>query len=213
MAWSRWSGLVSWPLAVVASLTFFVGLGTLVHYADTSRPEASERFSMRWVQVEPQPEVERLTPPPPPPPPPPPEMQMQSPSSAAQSQVNAASPVTSALDASLPAIDAQFDGPAFPSLAGRLNSGPAVETPVYREPPRYPRQALARRLEGWVDLSFQVNAQGQVLPETIEVLAAEPEGVFERSARMAIARWRFAAYETGGQRQLRQRLEFRMESP
>lgn len=54
---------------------------------------------------------------------------------------------------------------------------------------QYPRTALQRGIEGYVDLRFDVNEQGQT--ENISVLAAEPEGIFERAAVKAVSKWRY----------------------
>jgi len=54
---------------------------------------------------------------------------------------------------------------------------------------QYPRTALQRGIEGYVDLRFDVNEQGQT--KNISVLAAEPEGIFERAAVKAVSKWRY----------------------
>jgi protein TonB len=69
--------------------------------------------------------------------------------------------------------------------------------PLSRTPPQYPYQATRRRIEGWVRVSFLVTDQGDV--EDIVVLASEPEGIFERAARRAVARWKFKPRIVDGQ--------------
>jgi protein TonB len=56
-------------------------------------------------------------------------------------------------------------------------------------PPVYPHRAAARGVEGFVDLRFDVSASG--VPQNIQVTYADPQGVFDRSAVDAVARWRF----------------------
>jgi protein TonB len=46
-----------------------------------------------------------------------------------------------------------------------------------------------RKQEGWVTIEFKVRPDGSVA-ETA-VVAAEPEGVFDRTALRAIDKWRF----------------------
>ncbi|HKM14787.1 MAG TPA: TonB family protein, partial [Marinospirillum sp.] len=140
------------------------------------------------------------------------ETQQQSTSSSASRSEFAVSNASDALNLPLPAIDTGLDATATPSLQN-LGIDSSADVPVYREAPRYPRQAMARRQEGWVELVFEVDSEGKVLADTIRVVDAEPKHLFERAARRAIARWRFAAYELGSgpNRQLRQRLEFRLE--
>ncbi|BFM13475.1 hypothetical protein R50072_36280 [Simiduia litorea] len=55
--------------------------------------------------------------------------------------------------------------------------------------PTYPRHALRNGTEGYVDIAYDVTAFGGT--ENITVLYAEPEGVFERAALAAVARWKF----------------------
>ena len=204
--------LIVFPLALVLSLGLFAGLGWIIQGPSGSLGEKNSRLALNWVQLAGETEIETLKPPPPPPPPPPPETQQQSTSSSASLSEFAISDASDALNLPLPAIDTGLDATAAPSLQN-LGIDSSADVPVYREAPRYPRQAMARRQEGWVELAFEVDAEGKVLADTIRVLDAEPKHLFERAARRAIARWRFAAYElgTGNNRQLRQRLEFRLE--
>ena len=62
--------------------------------------------------------------------------------------------------------------------------------PVVRMKPLYPMRARERGIEGIVRLRFVVGADGSV--RDIEVVSSEPEGVFDRAARAAAVRWRFA---------------------
>jgi len=56
-------------------------------------------------------------------------------------------------------------------------------------PPVYPRAAIRREQEGWVDVEFTVLADGSTAdPEVIE---AQPERVFERASLRAVEQWRF----------------------
>lgn len=197
------------PLALSLSLLVFVGLGWIIQSPVDSISNKQQRFAMNWVQLSAEPEVETLRPPPPPPPPEVSSIQPQPAAPAARAASSASH--LQGMDMPLPAIDSGLDM-AAPDLQGTGIDGQA-EMPVYREAPQYPRQALARRMEGWVELVFEVDQQGQVIPESIRVIDAEPAHVFDRAARRAITRWRFAAYEMRGKqsRELRQRLEFRME--
>ncbi|SFC41123.1 outer membrane transport energization protein TonB (TC 2.C.1.1.1) [Marinospirillum celere] len=196
------------PLAFGGVLVFFLGLGWTIQAPDGDRGSRPERIALNWAEVPPEPEVERLEPPPPPPP------ELNEPEAA--NEMDTSSAEVSALDSDFvldtpqPDLDMDLGLADFPDLNPNLASIQA--TPVHREQPQYPRQALARRIEGWVELVFEVDAEGRVQPETIRVLAADPEGVFDRAARRAIARWRFATDElASGRTQLRQRLEFRLE--
>jgi len=55
--------------------------------------------------------------------------------------------------------------------------------------PVYPVQALRNGTAGWVELEFTIAPNGTV--RDIEVVSAEPRGVFDGAASDAVAAWRF----------------------
>ena len=55
--------------------------------------------------------------------------------------------------------------------------------------PVYPRAAVARDREGWVDLAVTVSPDGTV--ESVAVIAANPKRLFERAAIRAASNWEF----------------------
>lgn len=55
--------------------------------------------------------------------------------------------------------------------------------------PDYPRRALARGIEGFVDIQYDVTAYGTT--ENLQVLYAEPENIFDSAALRAVAKWKF----------------------
>lgn len=61
---------------------------------------------------------------------------------------------------------------------------------ISREAPRYPGRALKSNVEGWVDLSFKIDTRG--VPTQIEIVKAEPAGVFDASAIRSVKKWRFS---------------------
>jgi protein TonB len=78
--------------------------------------------------------------------------------------------------------------------------------------PDYPRYALQRGIEGHVKLAFTINRAGAV--ENIRVIEASPQNVFEREARRAAVRWRFAPRTESGlavAREAVKTLYFRLE--
>ena len=85
-------------------------------------------------------------------------------------------------------------------------------TPLVDIPPNYPQRALAAGIEGEVTLAFTITAEGRV--ENLRVTEAKPRGVFEREARRAAGRWRFAPRRENGQpvaREATKTLYFRLE--
>ncbi|MFA5678071.1 MAG: energy transducer TonB [Pseudomonas sp.] len=115
--------------------------------------------------------------------------------------------------AEAPAVAAP--APAAPAAEPPPASGPVTAeevTPLVDIPPNYPQRALAAGIEGEVTLSFTVTADGRV--ENLQVTHAEPRGVFEREARRAAGRWRFAPRRENGQpvaREATKTLYFRLE--
>ena len=58
------------------------------------------------------------------------------------------------------------------------------------EAPEYPRGAERRELEGHVTVRYTVAADGSV--ENIEVVDANPSGVFDRAVLRAMETWQYA---------------------
>ncbi|GAB3380844.1 energy transducer TonB [Azotobacter armeniacus] len=92
-------------------------------------------------------------------------------------------------------------GAASGAEAGAGSAGPvggpeSEVMPLNDVRPRYPRMAQQRGIEGHVKLAFTINRAGAV--ENIRVLEASPRNVFEREARSAAARWRFAPRTENG---------------
>jgi periplasmic protein TonB len=71
-------------------------------------------------------------------------------------------------------------------LAHELDAG---LIPLAKAAPVYPLHAARRGIQGEVRVQFLVTAEGTV--QDIEILAAEPEEVFEKSVIDCVSRWRF----------------------
>lgn len=65
----------------------------------------------------------------------------------------------------------------------------AQVTPLVRIPPRYPRTAARRGIEGVVKVAFTITKQGLVVNP--RVLSANPVGVFDKAAIKAVKKWKF----------------------
>jgi TonB family protein len=84
----------------------------------------------------------------------------------------------------------------------RITSVELVETalsiaPIVRWPPDYPPEALKRRLEGYVQLEFDVTAAGVV--ENISVVESS-DAMFEEPAVRALSKWRYLPRIVAGKR-------------
>ena len=68
--------------------------------------------------------------------------------------------------------------------------------PLTMLPPQYPPSARMRRINGWVDLLFTVNADGTV--SDVTVMNSEPVEIFDKAATDAALRWRFRPVTRNG---------------
>ena len=62
---------------------------------------------------------------------------------------------------------------------------------VKKVAPKYPRKAAIAGVSGWVEIEFDVSANGEV--DSPKVVHAKPKRVFDRAAVRALAQWKFAA--------------------
>ncbi len=120
------------------------------------------------------------------------------------------------------AVDVVADEPAAeqpiidqPIAEGSSEEGPIIEEPVAQElaaaappppdsvalselefveyaEPKFPRSGSSRRYDGWVDVNFQVRADGH--PRFIEVVGSNLPGKFEAASIEAVQQWRFVPY-------------------
>ena len=77
--------------------------------------------------------------------------------------------------------------------------------------PEYPQEALIRGIEGWVDVSLQVNAAGEVIAPRIE--GSSRGRMFNRSALSAVQQWKYEprSGDVSAER-IRVRLQFRQSN-
>jgi TonB family protein len=87
---------------------------------------------------------------------------------------------------------AERDAPIAPGIV----AADSLDRVVAREPV-YPAQALRNGTRGWVELEFTVASNGAV--RDVEIVAAEPRGVFDGAASEAVAAWRFRPRVVNGQ--------------
>lgn len=98
------------------------------------------------------------------------------------------------------------------SLAANLPLGAGNDrdaVPQVRINPDYPPSARARGIEGWVTVRFDVGPDGST--RNIQVVAARPEGVFDRATERAVAGWKYSPKIQDGKRVERKGLEVRLE--
>ncbi len=82
-------------------------------------------------------------------------------------------------------------------MAG-LGSAPEGDVlPLVRVAPQYPRRAMSRGIEGWVQLRFSINKTGT--PYNVQVVAADPPGYFESAASRSVEKWKYKPKVENGQ--------------
>lgn len=103
-------------------------------------------------------------------------------------------------NAPAPSLDGLSASPSAPVAEAAPSEGPSgldsEVVPLNDVRPRYPDRALERGIEGHVKLAFVITPDGRV--ENIRVLESNPSRVFDREARLAAARWRFAPRTENG---------------
>lgn len=86
--------------------------------------------------------------------------------------------------------------PAFASVAVPSVQQRDLE-PVAMPEPTYPQDALRQRVEGWVDVEFTVTERGST--RDVQVVASDPQGVFDAAAVAAVAAWTYRPRVVQGQ--------------
>jgi protein TonB len=105
----------------------------------------------------------------------------------------------------LPEPDISLDAPVGEGLnisrvkvdMGGLESNASISAsdsemlPIVTIEPQYPQRAASRGIEGWCLVSFTVSAQGTVDEDSITIVDADPENIFDSSSRRAVSRFKF----------------------
>ncbi|RLB58420.1 MAG: protein TonB [Deltaproteobacteria bacterium] len=110
-----------------------------------------------------------------------------------------------------PAVDSRVRMSGGPSLGGVVSDADII--PLVRIQPMYPRSAAQKRIEGWVEIEFDISTKGKVVNP--RVIAAKPPNVFNRAALGAIVKWKYKPRIRNGvpviTRGVRVRLKFELE--
>lgn len=78
---------------------------------------------------------------------------------------------------------------------GELDS---IPVPTYKMAPQYPYRAKRLNISGHVKVRFLVDREGNV--KNIEIVEAEPPGIFEKSVMKALASWKYSPGELTGEK-------------
>lgn len=82
-----------------------------------------------------------------------------------------------------------------PFSEGELDS---IPVPTYKMAPQYPYRAKRLNISGHVKVRFLVTREGNI--KNIEIVEAEPIGMFEKSVMKALASWRYSPGELTGEK-------------
>ncbi|MCF6440608.1 TonB family protein [Pseudoalteromonas luteoviolacea] len=81
----------------------------------------------------------------------------------------------------------------FDQYLSKINSEKPNEanspTLTHRVAPKHPEKAVKQGINGYVQLTFDLNKLGE--PTNITVLKSKPQGVFEKEAILALEKWRY----------------------
>ncbi len=209
-------------LALLVNFGLFYLMEHMTNSSSVDKRKIEEIQILDFVRLkkeEAQPETKKRElpkkPPPPDEPPPPPEP--------AAAQPNKPDAPTPKMD--IPAIDVPMNITGGPYLgdfaaapkaapAPAPNSAPMLDNevvPLVRIPPKYPRVASRRGIEGVVTVTFIITKDGRVRDP--KVIKAEPASVFNDAALKAILKWKFKPKYVDGQaveRQATQEIEFKL---
>lgn len=96
------------------------------------------------------------------------------------------------MDLNMPDISSSlsnFKGEGMGNMLSGYGFGDSDVIPLVQVEPKYPSQALSRKIEGYVVVRLNVNKEGSV--SDVEVVDSDPKGVFEREAIRAAWRYKF----------------------
>jgi TonB family protein len=135
------------------------------------------------------------------------------PNSAAQTSPSLITPAPAEADesGSAPVVDESANSSAVTGALPESAPAPVPDvTPMLIKmvQPEYPQEALMRGIEGWVDVSLEVNAAGDVVAPRIE--DSSRGRLFNRAALSAVQQWKYEPHHGNTGERLRVRLQFRL---
>ncbi|MCD1126077.1 TonB family protein [Jinshanibacter sp. LJY008] len=75
-------------------------------------------------------------------------------------------------------------------VASVSGAAPATGSKILKQvEPAYPKQAFDRRIEGQVEIMFDIDEDGRI--ENVRILSATPPRMFDRDVRAALKKWRY----------------------
>ncbi|QIA65343.1 TonB family protein [Vibrio astriarenae] len=199
--------LLAGPPALLITLSIFVFMSWMVDTSHRKTPEASEGVSFNMVMVENEQDLQRRKRSAPEKPETP-EMPEETPMAQSEDMVSNLTMDQPMLDLDTSINGLAINAPTFTDFGVNQQV-----MPLYRVEPRYPPNALRRKLEGYVVMKFTIDPIGK--PTDIEVVEANPPRVFEREAMRALRSWKYQPKVEDGTAQSQPgqtvKLEFQLE--
>ncbi|GAL15403.1 ferric siderophore transport system periplasmic binding protein TonB [Vibrio astriarenae] len=199
--------LLAGPPALLITLSIFVFMSWMVDTSHRKTPEASEGVSFNMVMVENEQDLQRRKRSAPEKPETP-EMPEETPMAQSEDMVSNLTMDQPMLDLDTSINGLAINAPTFTDFGVNQQV-----MPLYRVEPRYPPNALRRKLEGYVVMKFTIDPTGK--PTDIEVVEANPPRVFEREAMRALRSWKYQPKVEDGTAQSQPgqtvKLEFQLE--
>jgi len=174
--------LASIALGVVVTFGLFVVMAELINSGAKSQDEQRERIVVEINTTPPESKTQQRTRVPPPPPPPP-KQPPKAPPPEPEPQIADAG----GLSIRMPSVDVGGASAGLSGPGALVRDGDA--TPIVRIEPKFPTKAARDGIEGWVQLSFEINELGGV--ENVQVINAQPKRVFDREAKKALRKWKY----------------------
>ncbi|MGS2720700.1 energy transducer TonB [Paraglaciecola aestuariivivens] len=176
-------------VAAVVTLSLFFLMQSLIQSGGSALTDAPKGSVLDFVRVKKEQEVQKKDRKPKKPPKP-----KQPPPDLAPPQMDAPSP-----DSSTAGMNFGADVTTDVALEGglALSSGDGEFLPIVRVAAVYPRRALQRGIEGYVDLEFTVSKLGTV--KDPKVIQASPEGIFEQAAIDATLKYKYKPRVVNGE--------------
>ena len=174
--------LASIALGVVVTFGLFVVMAELINSGAKSQDEQRERIVVEINTTPPESKTQQRTRVPPPPPPPP-KQPPKAPPPEPEPQIADAG----GLSIRMPSVDVGGASAGLSGPGALVRDGDA--TPIVRIEPKFPTKAARDGIEGWVQLSFEINELGGV--ENVQVIKAQPKRVFDREAKKALRKWKY----------------------
>lgn len=198
----------STSLGIIVAILLFWLMDTLISGSSNIERDRDSAVRLDFIKVD-QEELEQVKkrepppePEPPKKPPPPPKMTVDNPDQ----------PPRDMPQVEMPRISLGLTSGSGPYLGNWSAGDPGAEgdvIPIVRIEPQFPREALLKGINGWVELEFTIEPDGSVSDP--KVVDSQPRRIFDRNALRAIYKWKFKPRIVDGKpiaRRARQRMDF-----